>query len=481
MKTEREWVAKGTRNPSIEESIAVGGAFRTLNEDGSVSVRYFDDTNGSWWIPRAPDDDGTDLATVPNDSFSHWLRESFTPLGAVELGEVIEPDSHVTCDEDCHTRKQMIVELQSDLELKDRTLDGLCARHAEVTEELGQLRDRRTEALRNLEVQRGENLRLERERGAEAEALRVAFEALLHGLEDDSVPADMVQEVLDRIDASNSLEFLEREGMAGRVIDVDAAVPNARVSTRGELLCEVRDLLVSIAGWRRGSIGSIESHYVGQIGRPRVDGLLQGVNAAIANDAETERCMRCGGPADPFVTLDEGDGIVRTICEVCSALLTNADEKTHSAMDALGQANGALSDISTIVTSCVGADDPSRVHAIAEAVHGRILASASAVWDEPSWYRHHWEEEQFRRYLAGDIKACASEISSSELARSYWSVLPPKARTRQHCPGCDGTGFDQSVKHDGPERYSCTVCQPTDNGAAKEEKPCAETGRGDNK
>jgi len=87
----------------------------------------------------------------------------------------------------------------------------------------------------------------------------------------------------------------------------------------------------------------------------------------------------------------------------------------------LSHANGALEDIRTLATSCVGKDDPEQLHKFAQAILERILTSASSEWSEPGWYRHEWEEELWERYLSGDLKACATDAPSIEVSRSLFS------------------------------------------------------------
>ncbi len=85
----------------------------------------------------------------------------------------------------------------------------------------------------------------------------------------------------------------------------------------------------------------------------------------------------------------------------------------------LGHANGALEDIKTLITSCIGKDADPELQETAAAVLNRILSSASRVWDKPGWYRHEWEEKEWERYLSGEMKACASESASKDVAASF--------------------------------------------------------------
>jgi len=63
----------------------------------------------------------------------------------------------------------------------------------------------------------------------------------------------------------------------------------------------------------------------------------------------------------------------------------------------LSQANGALSDIIVLVTSCVNKDNKSECD-LAKSVLRRILCSSSKRHDKPSWYIHEWEKELYEQY-----------------------------------------------------------------------------------
>jgi hypothetical protein len=59
-KLEIKWMGKNSR-PSR------AGWHYTRNHDGSLTARYFDDSNNSWWRSTAAN------GWVPNDSFVTWL------------------------------------------------------------------------------------------------------------------------------------------------------------------------------------------------------------------------------------------------------------------------------------------------------------------------------------------------------------------------------------------------------------------------
>lgn len=64
------WVDKNERLPSHNDSLIVSGWFyvRRLTEHGwYVSIRYFDDSDCSWWYPTNTSDGFT-----PNNSFDEW-------------------------------------------------------------------------------------------------------------------------------------------------------------------------------------------------------------------------------------------------------------------------------------------------------------------------------------------------------------------------------------------------------------------------
>ena len=80
------------------------------------------------------------------------------------------------------------------------------------------------------------------------------------------------------------------------------------------------------------------------------------------------------------------------------------------------QATGALDDINGLVTSCVGDDDPVRLHKISEAVLSRILSSADRPRTRPSWFKHKWERKLWEEYENRQTKACASQRACKDVA-----------------------------------------------------------------
>jgi hypothetical protein len=85
----------------------------------------------------------------------------------------------------------------------------------------------------------------------------------------------------------------------------------------------------------------------------------------------------------------------------------------------LSHASGALSDIMTLVTSCVPRDASPEVRRLAEGVLRRILASADHVRSAPSYYIHGWEETAWRDYLDGGAKGCAEDRPCLDAAKQY--------------------------------------------------------------
>lgn len=83
----------------------------------------------------------------------------------------------------------------------------------------------------------------------------------------------------------------------------------------------------------------------------------------------------------------------------------------------LAHANGALSDITIIVTSSVKRGKKSEAQSIAESVLRRILCSASKVHRNPAWYYHKWEEQLYKDYYGKKILACASDRASLDEAK----------------------------------------------------------------
>jgi hypothetical protein len=102
-----------------------------------------------------------------------------------------------------------------------------------------------------------------------------------------------------------------------------------------------------------------------------------------------------------------------------------AEWKTRAEMNAerAAHANGALSDIITLVTSCVAKDCSQETRTVAENVLDRILCSASMVHVKPSWYVHDWERDLYEKYLNRQTKACTSDAPSIDEA----SVLVEKS------------------------------------------------------
>ena len=76
----------------------------------------------------------------------------------------------------------------------------------------------------------------------------------------------------------------------------------------------------------------------------------------------------------------------------------------------LGHANGALSDIRTIVTDCVGKGDPERLHEICSTVYDRILSSDSKSHCRPGWFKHEWEQKLFEKYASGKFEPCGGGL-----------------------------------------------------------------------
>jgi benzoyl-CoA reductase/2-hydroxyglutaryl-CoA dehydratase subunit BcrC/BadD/HgdB len=83
----------------------------------------------------------------------------------------------------------------------------------------------------------------------------------------------------------------------------------------------------------------------------------------------------------------------------------------------LAHANGAFSDITELVTSCIPKRKTNKkLHEIAEVILSRILCSASTIHNKPSWYIHDWEKKLYEQYHNGEIKCCGLERSSIEEA-----------------------------------------------------------------
>lgn len=80
MMMNRTWIKKEDRNPTSDETRKLRGAFRTRDEDGRVFVRYFDDTDGTWWSPPSPDNGDKSCALVSDESFTHWLLETMPAI-----------------------------------------------------------------------------------------------------------------------------------------------------------------------------------------------------------------------------------------------------------------------------------------------------------------------------------------------------------------------------------------------------------------
>jgi hypothetical protein len=76
----RKWIRKETP-PTIDQAIKCGGWFRTadaLGNENRPGLRYFDDSDQTWWAVTGNGDDLPSL--TPNNSFTHWLDETFPPL-----------------------------------------------------------------------------------------------------------------------------------------------------------------------------------------------------------------------------------------------------------------------------------------------------------------------------------------------------------------------------------------------------------------
>lgn len=82
----------------------------------------------------------------------------------------------------------------------------------------------------------------------------------------------------------------------------------------------------------------------------------------------------------------------------------------------LAHASGALSEIYTLVTSCVAIDAPIEVHELAEAVASRILSSAHKVHSAPAWFVHGWEERLWAEFESGKIHACGTDKPCNRIA-----------------------------------------------------------------
>jgi hypothetical protein len=104
------------------------------------------------------------------------------------------------------------------------------------------------------------------------------------------------------------------------------------------------------------------------------------------------------------------------VCLILHAILSH--RKIRRLDKKLGHASGALADIQTIVTDCVGKDDPARVHELSEVILSRILTSADRPRTKPSWFRHAWEEKLWCEYLGGKLKACASDKPCIDVAEA---------------------------------------------------------------
>ena len=90
----------------------------------------------------------------------------------------------------------------------------------------------------------------------------------------------------------------------------------------------------------------------------------------------------------------------------------------------LGHASGALSDIYGLATDCVPKGASPEIQDIFKTIVSRILSSAHKVQTPPSWYRFPWEEEQWRKYLSGEMKACASDLPCIEIASRLQDADP---------------------------------------------------------
>ena len=98
-------------------------------------------------------------------------------------------------------------------------------------------------------------------------------------------------------------------------------------------------------------------------------------------------------------------------------------EREKALEDALAQANGALADITVIVTSCVPQDADEKFKSVVSGVLHRILSSSSSVWNKPGRYIHDYEEELYEKYWNEEMGACASRKSSLSEAQKLQTFI----------------------------------------------------------
>ena len=82
----RKWIPKKTK-PTFEQSIACNNEFRTIDlefsSDPRPIIRYYDDVKDVWLIYSA-----SCHQLVPNNSFTHWLAETFPEINGEEFSNI---------------------------------------------------------------------------------------------------------------------------------------------------------------------------------------------------------------------------------------------------------------------------------------------------------------------------------------------------------------------------------------------------------
>jgi hypothetical protein len=108
--------------------------------------------------------------------------------------------------------------------------------------------------------------------------------------------------------------------------------------------------------------------------------------------------------------------------------------EVEAMQDRIAAANGALSDIVVIVTSCVPVKGDAETKKIAESVLHRILSSSCGPSSPPSWFRHAWEERLWGEHERGEIRACAHPDESARDRAKALRLRSAPLMPRRHDP-----------------------------------------------
>lgn len=62
------WISRQAAYPTADDRLLTDGYFYVKGaKDNNMSIRYFDDTNGAWYLPT------NKMGFTPNNSFDMWL------------------------------------------------------------------------------------------------------------------------------------------------------------------------------------------------------------------------------------------------------------------------------------------------------------------------------------------------------------------------------------------------------------------------